>query len=50
MIYQYDFFDSSQFLLDNLLKARDTMLRYNVPHETKVYIWEHSTINLFSRV
>ena len=35
MIYQYDFIDSSQFLLDNLLKARDTMLRYNVPHETE---------------
>jgi hypothetical protein len=35
MIYQYDFLDSSQFLLDNLLKARDTMLRYNVPHETE---------------
>jgi hypothetical protein len=35
MIYQYDFVDSSQFLLDNLLKARDTMLRYNVPHETE---------------
>ena len=34
MIYQYDFIDSSQFLLDNLLKARDTMLRYNVPYET----------------
>ena len=35
MIYQYDFIDSSQFLLDNLLKARDTMLRYNVTHETE---------------
>ena len=35
LIYQYDFIDSSQFLLDNLLKARDTMLRYNVPHETE---------------
>ena len=33
MIYQYDFIDSSQFILENLLKARDTMLRYNVPHE-----------------
>ena len=27
MIYQYDFIDSSQFLLDNLLKARYIMLR-----------------------
>ena len=35
MIYQYDFIDSSQFLLDNILLARDTMLRYNVPHETE---------------
>ena len=35
MIYQYDFIDSSQFLLNNLLKARDTMLRYNVTHETE---------------
>jgi hypothetical protein len=35
MIYQYDFVDSSQFELENLLKARDTMLMYNVPHETK---------------
>ena len=35
MIYQYDFIDSSQFLLDNLLKARDIMLRYNVHHETE---------------
>ncbi len=33
MIYQYDFIDSSQFILENLLQARDTMLRYNVPHE-----------------
>lgn len=33
MIYQYDFKDSSQFILENLLKARDTMLKYNVPHE-----------------
>jgi hypothetical protein len=34
MIYQYDFIDSTQFILKNLLQARDTMLRYNVPHET----------------
>ena len=33
LIYQYDFKDSSQFLLENLLMARDTMLKYNVPHE-----------------
>jgi hypothetical protein len=33
MIYQYPYKDSSQFTLENLLKARDTMLRYNVPHE-----------------
>ncbi len=31
MIYQYDFSDSAQFDLKNLLMARDTMLRYNVP-------------------
>jgi hypothetical protein len=31
MIYQYPFTDSSQFELKNLLQARDTMLRYNVP-------------------
>jgi hypothetical protein len=35
MIYQYDYTDSSQFILENLLKARDTMLRYNVPHEVE---------------
>jgi hypothetical protein len=35
MIYQYDFKDSSQFILENLLMARDTMLKYNVPHETE---------------
>lgn len=34
MIYQYDYKDSSQFILENLLRSRDTMLRYNVPHET----------------
>lgn len=33
MIYQYDFTDSSQFDLARLLQARDTMLKYNVPHE-----------------
>ncbi|MBU2020141.1 MAG: DUF4837 family protein [Bacteroidetes bacterium] len=31
LIYQYPFVDSSQFELKNLLQARDTMLRYNVP-------------------
>lgn len=35
IIYQYDFKDSSQFLMENLLMARDTMLKYNVPHETE---------------
>lgn len=35
LIYQYDFIDSSQFLLENLLKDRDTMLKYNVLHEVK---------------
>jgi len=33
MVYQYDYEDSSQFILENLLMARDTMLKYNVPHE-----------------
>lgn len=33
MIYQYDYTDSSQFAFDQLLKDRDTMLKYNVPHE-----------------
>ncbi len=33
MVYQYDYKDSSQFELKNLLAARDTMLKYNVPHE-----------------
>ncbi len=34
MIYQYPYKDSSQFNFTNLMRARDTMLRYNVPHET----------------
>lgn len=33
LIYQYNYTDSSQFELKNLLQARDTMLRYNVPYE-----------------
>ena len=33
LIYQYDYKDSSQFELKQLLQARDTMLKYNVPHE-----------------
>ncbi|MDG1146967.1 MAG: DUF4837 family protein [Crocinitomicaceae bacterium] len=33
LIYQYDYIDSSQFQFENLLAARDTMLKYNVPHE-----------------
>ena len=31
-IYQYDYIDSSQFSMENLLQARDTMLKYNVPY------------------
>ena len=34
MVYQYPFQDSTEFTLSNLLQARDTMLKYNVPHET----------------
>lgn len=34
MVYQYPFQDSSELTLSNLLLARDTMLKYNVPHET----------------
>lgn len=33
MIYQYDFIDSTQFGFNQLLRDRDTMLKYNVPHE-----------------
>jgi len=35
MIYQYPYEDSTQLSLENLLAARDTMLRYNVPHESE---------------
>lgn len=35
MIYQYDFVDSAQLGLQNLLQARDTMLKYNVPSEVE---------------
>ena len=35
LIYQYDYIDSSQFNINQLLQARDTMLKYNVPHENK---------------
>lgn len=35
MIYQYDYKDTSQFTLQKLLQDRDTMLKYNVPHETE---------------
>ena len=35
MIYQYDFRDSTQFSLSQLLKDRDTMLKYNVPHQVE---------------
>ncbi|MGB1646997.1 MAG: DUF4837 family protein [Crocinitomicaceae bacterium] len=34
MVYQYPFKDSSQFGIDALLQSRDTILKYNVPHET----------------
>ena len=33
LVYQYDYTDSSQLTLENLLMARDTMLKYNVPSE-----------------
>lgn len=33
MIWQYDFVDSTQFEFNSLLRDRDTMLKYNVPHE-----------------
>lgn len=33
MIYQYDYLDSTQFAFEQLLRDRDTMLKYNVPHE-----------------
>lgn len=33
MIYQFDYIDTSQLQLDQILKDRDTMLKYNVPHE-----------------
>lgn len=33
MIYQLDYKDTSQFDFNQLLKDRDTMLKYNVPHE-----------------
>lgn len=33
MIWQYDYVDSTQFEFDQLLRDRDTMLKYNVPHE-----------------
>jgi len=35
MIYQYNYSDSSQFDMDQLLMARDTMLKYNVPDEVE---------------
>ena len=34
MVYQYPFIDSSQLEFTPLMRARDTMLKYNVPHET----------------
>ena len=35
MIYQYDYVDSSQFNFDQLLRDRDTLLKYYVPHEVE---------------
>ena len=35
MVYQYDYVDESQFELQALLNARDTMLKYNVPSEVE---------------
>lgn len=35
LVYKYDFVDSSQLRLENLLAARDTILKYNVLHENK---------------
>lgn len=35
LIYQYDYTDSTQFEFKNLLSARDTMLKYNVPYEVE---------------
>lgn len=35
MVYQYDYRDSSQLNPKNLLMARDTMLKYNVPSEVE---------------
>lgn len=34
MVYQYDYVNDEQLSLEKLLMARDTMLKYNVPHET----------------
>lgn len=33
MVYHYDYVSDEQLNFDRLLKARDTMLKYNVPHE-----------------
>ncbi|MGB0932734.1 MAG: DUF4837 family protein [Lishizhenia sp.] len=33
MIWQYDFKDSSQIAYETLLQSRDTVLKYNAPHE-----------------
>ena len=35
MVYQYDYVDSTQMTLQSLLKARDIMLRVNVPSEVE---------------
>ena len=54
MVYQYDFIDSTQLAFENLLQARDTMLKYNVPSEidgmymgtqyNEIFYPEHSTM------
>ena len=35
LVYQYDYIEPSQMKFENLLTARDTMLKYNVPSEIK---------------
>lgn len=35
MVYQYDYVDSTQLRFDQLMAARDTMLKYNVPSEVE---------------
>lgn len=35
MVYQYDYLNDSQMELEQLLKDRDTMLKYNAPYEVE---------------